>query len=125
MALGEMTKVVSGDREKIRELTLSTATFRGQESKKEPDLGIGFGNKLALGDPDKSSLGRVVWMKACSLPLAPIAQRVLGRNSYHLRGLQGKQCVRGEQVSADQEVKEKIREEVLDIWDFADYTCEF
>lgn len=70
---------------------------------------------LAIGDLDKNSLDRVVRMKACSPPLAPVAQKVLERNNSHLRGLQRKQCARGEQVSADQDVKEKIRKEVSDI----------
>lgn len=65
---------------------------------------------LAIGGLQKSSLGRVVRMKACSPSLALVTQRALGRNSSQLRGLQGKQRVRGEQVLADQELKEKIKE---------------
>lgn len=65
---------------------------------------------LAIGGLQKSSLGRVVRMKAYSPSVALVAQRALGRNSSQLRGLQGKQRVRGEQVLADQELKEKIKE---------------
>ena len=54
---------------------MGTEAFRGQENKEEIDVSIGFGNTLAIGDLDKSSLGRVVGMKACSPVLAPMARR--------------------------------------------------